>query len=197
MKRNSLGFVSGLIGLIMLTLIITLGTMFVFKFEGQPKGNISVYNYLECSSKSTPVLDSETANLEFSGNNDAYASHLLISNERINRTEDSGTYSIMLLIISMVFLVVLLFSFACEILSMFSYYKKRVQVFAMVLRVFMLAISLVMALVAPLYINSLASGLEEYFKLGFSVYVFPVLALINVVLFFIFGVSNNKKGAKN
>ena len=195
MKKNSLGFVSGLIGVLMLAIIMTVGSLFVFKYTGGNSGNISMYNYLECSSKSTPILDSETSMLEYSGNNDAYAAHLLISNERINRTEESATYSVMLVILSMVFLATLLFSFACEILSMFSYYKKRVQILTMLLRVVILAISLVLALVAPLYIKSLASGLENYFKLGISVYIFPVLALINVVLFFIFGVNNKKKGA--
>ena len=87
-----------------------------------------------------------------------------------------------------------LFSLACEILSMFEYYKRKVKVLAMISRVLILALSVVLVISMPLYINSLASGLEEYFKLGFSVYLLPILSLLNVVLFFIFNGQLNKKG---
>ncbi|MBQ7579355.1 MAG: hypothetical protein IJT25_02345 [Clostridia bacterium] len=186
MKNSKLGFLSGLLGIVMLVLIAGLGTNFMFKYTGTTSGNIGLFNYVQDSGKTTAILDSETASLEFSGNNDAYASHLLISNERINRTEESKTYSIIILICSMILLVVLLFSLACEILSMFSYYKKRVQVLTMILRVLILAISIVLTISAPLYLQSLASGLEVYFKIGFSVFVLPILALINLILFFVF-----------
>ena len=194
MKNNKLGFISGLVGIIMLALIMTLGVMFMFKYTGSTTGNISLYNYIQDSGKSTFVLDDETAKLEFSEKNDEYASHLLISNERINRTEDSQNYSLIILISGMVLIGGFLFSLACEILSMFEYYKRKVKVLAMISRVLILALSVVLVISMPLYINSLASGLEEYFKLGFSVYLLPILSLLNVVLFFIFNGQLNKKG---
>ena len=194
MKNSKLSFISGLIGIVMLALIMTLGVMFMFKYTGEQGGNISLYNFIEDSSKTTTRLDNETAKLSYSEKADEYASHLLISNERINRTEESKNYSVIILVSSMILLGVFLFAIACEILSLFSYYKRKVIVLTMIMRVLILAISVILAVAAPLYLKSLASGLENYFKLGFSVYLLPILALINTVLFFVFNASTSKKG---
>ena len=168
--------------------------MFMFKYTGEATGNISLYSFIENSSKTTTLLDSETSILAYSENTDEYAGHLLISNERINRTEESKNYSVIILVSSILLLVSFLLSLACEILSMFEYYKNKVKLLTMVLRIFILALSIVLLVTAPLYINSWASGLEEYFKLGFSFVVLPILSIINVVLFFVLNPKNSEKG---
>lgn len=195
LKENN-SWLQSLISIFISLLILTLGFFSIISYNGFDKNvSISAYNFVENNSKATALIDTESAKLLSEDNyeNGNYASLILVSSERSHRTSVTENLSIAGVCFIICLIMVILLNIACDAMSIFEFYNKKLQILSLVLKSIVLLFGLIISIIISCYLANLPANLTNYYHIGASVVILPILAILSVINWIVFKILNSKK----
>lgn len=183
---------------VLLILIFSLGFFSMFSFNGFSKSvNISLYQVMEDNAKPTSVIDAQSGKMLSEQNieNGEYASLILVSSERIHRTDESKGWTVALVSFSIAFIAVLLLIVACGVMQMFSFYFKKLAVTDLVLKCILVFLCIGLLICGAFYLQSLPQEISASYSLGASYIILPILVLLLLLSGFVFKYIEKRRGA--
>ncbi len=183
---------------VLLILIFSLGFFSMFSFNGFSKSvNISLYQVMEDNAKPTSVIDAQSGKMLSEQNieNGEYASLILVSSERIHRTDESKGWTVALVSFSIAFIAVLLLIVACGVMQMFSFYFKKLAVADLVLKCILVVFCVGLLICGAFYLQSLPQEISASYSLGASYIILPILVLLLLLSGFVFKYIEKRRSA--